>query len=296
MRERTNIFGDGIGYVRIIDRMGDDFTPAEDARMSTGKGRLGPEKDTALQERLMKDNHTSPFEGVIVKVEVGAPLYVIREADRHRTEDKNSEFDPFDHVLPEENLRKWMARNEMSGRYIQMPDLYYHPVAVRGQSTTNKQGGSADTVSISPEVAEEFISRGKELSTKARELYSWAIERGIEKGMARNYNTQNQYTFIRYTGSLKNWLDALALRRPAAVLWECRQVFESIYELLKEELPQAMSSWDRLVYNGVRLNGDERKVLEQLLKFYYADDWYLENVVPGGVETMQQLCKKLGVK
>jgi len=265
VREKTNIFGDGIGYVRLIDRMGDDFTPAEDARMSTGKGRLGPEKDTALQERLMKDNHTSPFEGVIIKFEVGAPLYVIREADRHRTLDKNSEFDPFDNVMPEENLRKWMARNEMSGRYIQMPDLYYHPVNVRGQSKTNMQGGGQDMVSISPEVAGEFIARGKDLTLKARELYNWAVLAGIEKGMARNYNTQNQYTFIRYTGSLKNWLDALTLRRPAAVLWECRQVFEGFYDLLREELPHAMSSWDSLVYNGVKLTGPELSLLKDLI-------------------------------
>lgn len=295
MREKLNIFGDNIGYVRIIDRMGDDFTPAEDARMSTGKGRLGPEKDTALQERLMKDNHTSPFEGVIVKIEACIPLYVGREAERHRTVDKNNEFDIFDLVTPEENLRKWFARNEMSGRYIQMPDLYYHPVEVRGQSVTNKQGGDADVRLISPEVAGEFKSRGMAITKASRELYTWAVEQGIEKGMARNYNTQNQYTFIRYTGSMKNWLDALILRRPKVVLWECRQMFEGIYELLKEELPQAMSSWDRLVYSGVRLDGDERKVLETLLKFYYSDDHYIEDQIPGGGETMMKLMKKLGI-
>ena len=269
-RERLNIFGDNIGYVRIIDTMGDDFTPAEDARMSTGKGRLGPEKDAALQKRLMKDNHTSPLEGVIIKVEVGASLNVIREADRHRTVDKNSEFDPFDNVMPEENLRKWFARNEMSGRYIQMPDLYYHPVVVRGQSKTNVQGGDQDMVSISPEVAAEFVNRGKDLTRSARELYNWGVLQGIEKGMARFYNTQNQYTFIRYTGSLKNWLDALYLRRPKVVLWECRMVFEAIFELLKEEFPVAVSMWEDMVYDGVRLTGVERRKVYDLLSSVYA--------------------------
>lgn len=264
MKTKSNIYGDGIGYVTLLDRMGDDYTPAEDARTSTDKGRLGPEKDTALQERLMADNHTSPFEGVVVKFEVCAPLFVIREADRHRTLDKNSEDDPFEIVGPEENMRKWFSRNEMSGRYIQMPDLYYFPQEVRGQSKTNKQGGGQDMVSISPEVAEKFKSECMRISKEARAHYSWAVEQGIEKGLARICNTQNQYTRIRYTGSLKNMFDALYLRLPSAVLWECRVVFESMRDILREEFPQAMKSWEDLVYNGVRLTSSEKKYILSL--------------------------------
>lgn len=268
MRTRQNIFGDWIGYVTLLDRMGDDFTPAEDARTSTDKGRLGVIPDLALQERLMKDNHTSPFEGVVVKFEVCAPIYVIREADRHRTMKKSHEDDPFEMELvsPEESMRCWFSRNEMSGRYIQMPDLYYHPVEVRGQSKTNKQGGSTDAPSISPEVAEEFKTRGMQISKDARALYTWAVEQGIEKGMARNYNTQNQYTRIRYTGSMKNIFDALLLRLPNVVLWECRMVFEAMRDILKEEFPYAVSSWEKLVYNGLRLTGPELQLLQKILR------------------------------
>lgn len=259
MSEILNMYGDGIGYVTLVESMGDSFTPAEDARMSTGKGRLGPEKDNALQERLLKDAHTSPFEGVVVKFEICAPLFVIRELDRHRTVDKNSEDDPFEMVLPEEGMRKWMSRNEMSGRYIQMPDLYYYPVEVRAQSKTNKQGGGTDLVS--PEVAAEFKERGLQITRSARELYSWGVEQGIEKGVARIYNTQNQYTKIRYTGSLKNWCDVMYLRLPTAVLWECRKIALCIQNLLKERFPDPVSSWEKLVYNTSRVNRDEMNMI-----------------------------------
>jgi thymidylate synthase (FAD) len=255
----TDIYGDGIGYVTLLDSMGDDFTPAEDARTSTDKGRLGPEKDKALQERLMRDSHTSPFEGVVVKFELCVPLFVLRELDRHRTLDKTGEDDPFELVGPEENMRKWFSRNEMSGRYIQMPDLYYHPVEVRSQSKSNKQGGG--NALVSSEVAREFKERGIQHTKAARELYTWAVEQGIEKGLARIYNTQNQYTRIRYTGSLKNWFDALYLRLPSVVLWECRQPMEAIEALLTERFPEAMSSWKKLVYNSVRLGEDELDVV-----------------------------------
>lgn len=288
MSEILNMYGDEIGYVKLLDSMGDDYTPAEDARTSTDKGRLGHEKDTALQERLMVDNHTSPFEGVVVKFEVCAPLFVIREADRHRTLDKNSEEDPFEMVGPEEGMRKFFSRNEMSGRYIQMPDLYYFPPSVRGQSTTNKQGGGQDTASISPEVAQRFQDECRRISKEARANYTWAVEQGIEKGLARICNTQNQYTKIRYTGSLKNFFDALYLRLPSVVLWECRVVFEGIRDLLKQKFPQAMSSWENLVYNGVRLTGPEAKFLRDLLE----EDEALNREHPD----VAKIFKKLGVK
>jgi len=288
MNEILNMYGDGVGYVKLVDSMGDSFTPAEDARMSTDKGRLGPEKDNALQERLLKDAHTSPFEGVVVKFEICAPLFVIRELDRHRTVEKNSEEDPFEVVSPEEGMRKFMCRNEMSGRYIQMPDLYYYPAVVRAQSKTNKQGGGND--SISPEVAAEFYKRGMEITRSAREHYTWAVEQGIEKGMARIYNTQNQYTKIRYTGSLKNWCDVLYLRLPSVVLWECRVIAQHIRTLLKEKFHDPMSSWEKLVYNTVRIDRSEMHMILTALDLLDEIDGNLSNE---DIEMKSALRKKL---
>lgn len=262
---KIDLYGDGIGYVAIVDKMGDEYTPAEDARMSTGKGRLGEQKDKALQERLLTDAHTSPFEGAIVKLEICTPLFVLRELDRHRTLDKVGEDDPVEIVSPEEGLRKWFARNEMSGRYIQMPNLYYHPEVVRGQSKKNKQGGAEAVPQISSEVAEEFKKRGDELTRSARELYDWAVGVGIEKGLARIYNVQNQYTKIRYTASLKNWCDFLYLRLPKDVLWECREVARAVKTIIEAHYPDVIDSWEKLVYKTVRLKENEMRALVQLL-------------------------------
>ncbi len=271
-----DIYGDGIGYVELLDTMGDEFTPAEDARTSTNKGRLGPEKDAQLQQRLTKDGHTSPFEGVIAKVEMVVPLFVLREIDRHRTTTKLGDED-LALCTPEENGRKWFARNEMSGRYVQMPDLYYHPKYVRSQSKTNKQGGGLDTVNLDPGVAGEFLARGSELVIQARSLYNWGVEHGIEKGLARIYNTQNQYTKIRLTGSLKNWCDFLYLRLPLAVLWECRRVAESIEAVLSRAFPSPMDQWRRNVYDTVKLTKDERDRLLGFLDMLEAYSYYSED-------------------
>lgn len=280
-----NIYGDGIGYVELLDTMGDEFTPAEDARTSTNKGRLGPEKDGQLQQRLTKDGHTSPFEGVIAKVEIVTPLFVLRELDRHRTTTKIGDED-LTLCTPEENGRKWFARNEMSGRYVQMPNQYYHPVKVRKQSKANKQGGGeVDLVDERTESA--FLAEGRRLSEAARAHYDWAVEQGIEKGLARIYNTQNQYTKIRLTGSLKNWCDFLYLRLPLAVLWECRRVAESIESVLSQAFPSPMDQWRRNVYDTVRLNKDERDSLLCLLNMLEADNYYSED------EKLSALIEKL---
>jgi thymidylate synthase (FAD) len=264
--DKLYLYPDGIGYVQVIDFMGDSYTPAEDARTSTDKGRLGPAKDEALQERLMKDNHTSPFEGVVVKAEMVVPLFVLREMDRHRTVTKIADHDAFDEVSPEESGRKWFSRNEMSGRYIQLPDSYYHPEDVRGQSTSNKQGGSVDSLDVSPDVAEEFLSRGKALTKASRELYDWAVQFGIEKGQARIYNTLNQYVKIRMTGSLKNWLDFLKLRLPNDVLWECRRVAEDLHELLHDMFPTIVNQWEDHVLDAFPLSCDEAASLQVLME------------------------------
>lgn len=261
------LYPDGIGYVKLLDVMGDQYTPAEDARTSTNKGRLGPEKDTALQRRLIADNHTSPFEGVLVKFEICVPLFVLRELDRHRTVDKIADED-VEVVTPDESARKWFARNEMSGRYVEMPNLYYHPDQLRAQSRTNKQGG-ADGQEASEVVnafTEEFLRRGQDITKAARALYSEAVEKGVEKGLARIYNTQNQYTKIRMTGSLKNWMDFLRLRLPSFVLWECRRVAQEIENFLLGLFPAPMLDWRNHVYDTVVLSADEATVLANLLR------------------------------
>jgi thymidylate synthase (FAD) len=256
-----DVLGDGIAYVAMVDAMGDQWTPAEDARMSTGRGRLGPQKDAALQERLLKDAHTSPFEGVILKFELCVPLNVLREIDRHRTLSKISDED-VEVLTPDEASRKWFARNEMSGRYIQLPNEYYHPVVVRGQSKTNKQG-DANVEPVPEHLQYYFREAGRKITEEARALYDWAVGVGIEKGLARIYNTQNQYTRIRMTGSLKNWFDFLYLRLPENVLWECRRVAEALLAIVEANYPDPVARWRRHVLESVRLTRDEVRVLKR---------------------------------
>ena len=119
------------GYVSLVAHMGTDASVVEAARMSTGKGFLGwgPKPDgSAGDEKLLaylyEHQHHTPFEMVQLVIEAQAPVFVLRQWHRHRV--------PFSY-------------NEHSGRYAEMPDLFYVPATerVRGKDVANKQGSGA---------------------------------------------------------------------------------------------------------------------------------------------------------
>ena len=173
--------------------------------------------------------------------------------------------------IPDEHTRKWFSRNEMSSRYIAMPEQYYFPKFVRQQSKTDKQGGGP-IQDLEFAIANTFLAEGRRITAEARKLYDWAIEQGIEKGQARIFNTQNQYTKIRYTGGLKNWLDLLTLRLPDNVLWECRRVGEEIRSILTENFPTIMETWETEIYGSVTLSRLERIQLQNLIELTLESD------------------------
>lgn len=261
MSNRLGLYNDGIGYVELVEVMGDEQDPAGDARMSTGKGKIDIEKDMKLSKRLISDRHTSPFEGVVLKFEMCVPLFVLREIDRHRTLTKVGDEEV---TVPDEAGRKWFSRNEMSGRYVQMPPLYYFPEDVRRQAKLNVQGGDG---LVDREVQETFLRRGNEIVKFARETYDWAVAAGVEKGLARIFNTQNQYTKIRMTGSLKNWFDFLHLRMPkGVVLYECREVAIAIADLIHSRFPHLYDIWADEVATAVTLNASEIGALRSYIQ------------------------------
>ena len=108
------------GYVRLIETWGSDERIVEAARMSTGGGFRGWPGDEKLLRYLWDHKHASPFEMAGMVLEVRAPLMVFREWHRHRTQ----------------------SYNELSGRYVAMPDDDYAPTLDRvmaSQSITNRQ-------------------------------------------------------------------------------------------------------------------------------------------------------------
>ena len=77
------------GFVRLVDYMGSDKSIVQAARVSYGAGTKTVRRDRALIRYLMRHEHTTPFEMVVLKFHIKAPIFVIRQWIRHRTASVN---------------------------------------------------------------------------------------------------------------------------------------------------------------------------------------------------------------
>jgi thymidylate synthase (FAD) len=212
------------GYITPIESWGSDERIIEAARMSTGKGFLGwgtPEApgDEKLLAYLYRNKHATPFEMAGLVIEVQAPIFVFREWHRHRTQ----------------------SYNEMSARYIPLPDVNYVPSVDRClvNSATNKQAG---TVKGSEELdaisSETWLFELSQLYAKAEQVYQDGLRRGLPKELARLPVPVARYSRMRAQANLRNWLAFLTLRMDPAAQWEIRQYANAVGEIIAEKFPR----------------------------------------------------------
>lgn len=199
------------GYVKLVDIMGNDWTPVEAARVSYNAGLKGEEQDTKLMKYLLRNGHTSPFEMVEIMWEVKAPIFVARQWVRHRT-------------------ANW---NEVSARYTEV-DEFYIPDKWRGQDTKNKQG------SVGTAFTEEdyYVTCLRSLET-----YRGMLRDGVSREMARMVLPQSMYTKWVWKNDLHNTLRFLKLREDDHAQWEIQQYAKAMRTQLEEKLPTLMSVW-----------------------------------------------------
>jgi thymidylate synthase (FAD) len=215
------------GYVKLIETWGSDRAIIEAARMSTNKGFLGWDKDEKLLAFLYNHKHSTPFEMAGMVIEVKAPIFVFREWHRHRTQ----------------------SYNEMSARYVPLPDENYLP-DVRNvlervtKATSNKQAQSAGGKVPN---AEEIIEWREELwrfYNKAQEMYERGIDMGIPKELARLAVPVARYSRMRASANLRNWLAFMTLRSAPNAQWEIQQYSHAVGEIVAEKFPKTWALFE----------------------------------------------------
>lgn len=178
-----------LGFVKLIKVDGEDHDIVSAARLSYGRGTTPLRDGTGLINYLYAHAHTSPFEMVSMKFQIRMPIFVMRQWVRHRT----------------------ASLNEYSGRYSEMPELYYVPDAedIKGQHTSNKQ---ASGEVLTPYGQHTAVSLIQEQSAQAFETYRKLLEMGVSREMARIVLPLNTYTEIVWKMDLHNLLHFLKLR------------------------------------------------------------------------------------
>jgi thymidylate synthase (FAD) len=235
------------GYVSLVETWGSDERIIEAARMSTGKGFNGwgtdqhhencpnrgvkivqdkcPEceqgpGDEKLLAYLYNNKHSTPFEMAGMIIEVKAPIFVYREWHRHRTQ----------------------SYNEMSARYIPLPDENYVPNMERlmlgaNTGTTNKQAQGSG-VELKEVDAMAWQQELQALYLQAEKVYKSGIALGIPKELARLPVPVARYSRMRASANLRNWLQFLTLRMHPAAQWEIRQYANAVGMLIEQHFPQ----------------------------------------------------------
>ena len=231
------------GFVRLVDYFGGDQRIVQSARVSYGEGTKSVSQDGALIDYLLRHQHTSPFEQVVMTFHLKMPIFVARQWVRHR-----------------------MGRmNEVSGRYSIMKDEFYVPEAdkVAPQSKDNKQGCS--TEAFDKETADKIITQLEEGQKEAYENYSELIDSGLAREIARINLPLSLYTEFYWEMDLHNLFHFLKLRLDSHAQYEIRVYAEVILEMCRKVAPMATESFINHMNHGVNFSGEEMEALRALL-------------------------------
>lgn len=205
------------GYVRLVEAWGSDEGIIEAARMSTNRGFQGWETDEKLLAYLYKNHHATPFEMAGMVIEVKAPIFVFREWHRHRTQ----------------------SYNEMSARYIPLPNENYTPTKQRLfiAAGANKQAQGTGAA-LTEEAADRWSAALQGLYLHAQEVYEMGLSLGVPKELARLSVPVARYSKMRASANLRNWLAFLTLRQAPNAQWEIRQYAAEVAQLISIEFPR----------------------------------------------------------
>lgn len=216
---------DDIGFVEVIDIMGGDARVLEAARVSTGAAATkGPEKDEKLINYLMKNEHHTPFEKIVVELHIKCPIFVARQWFRHRIG----------------------SFNEASARYKKFEWETYRPSEWRIQDTKNKQS-SKDNLDDSEKVKVDYmVNQAYDIAYRA---YTEMLEKGVARELARVVMPVGLYTEFFWTVNFRALMNFLKLRMDPHAQFEIQQYANTIYEAVEEseKLPWTLESFRKNV-------------------------------------------------
>jgi thymidylate synthase (FAD) len=172
--------------------MGTDDTIIESARVSTQKNakNLSEEAKQRFINRLMRDQHGSPFESCIFRFRLHFPIAMSREQVRHRMQ----------------------SINEESARYSVIEPEYYIPGPERKLVQIGKamdyifEEGTPEQRAL----VEEQFKRAYEVCDDA---YRTMLDAGIAREVARFVNPVGLYTTMIVTLNLRSLMNYLSLRQ-----------------------------------------------------------------------------------
>ena len=193
------------------------------ARVSNPANQYNTETSEKLIKYLIKHQHWSPLEMVSACIEIETTRDIARQILRHRS----------------------FSFQEFSQRYADpTQDLDFVIREARLQDTKNRQNSVEIDLQNDEQrqIAYQWQNLQRDLINKTREVYSWAVAKGIAKEQARAVLPEGLTVSRLYmNGTLRSWIHYIMLRASngtqkehADIALACAEVIAEIFPMTKD--------------------------------------------------------------
>lgn len=207
------------GWIELESYSGTDLDIVNAAKVSFAKQseKYGSAEEGVLKF-LMRERHGSPFEHNYFKFHVRAPIFVIREWQRHRIG----------------------SYNEESGRYVELRSDFYIPKISRVQEGSP----GAYTFSEGTKKQTDLVHRSiTAASETAFSRYQKMIDEGIAKEQARLVLPLNIYSEFYFSCNARSLMNFLSLRMHESAMYEIRMYANAMYDLWEKVMPSTAAAF-----------------------------------------------------
>jgi thymidylate synthase (FAD) len=205
------------GEIELLDVMGNDLSVVNAAKVSfAAQVKELDQASIGLINYLMKNKHATPFEHVIFKFRIKAPIFVTREWMRHR----------------------WSSFNEMSMRYHVPPVIdYYIPASKNIRKQVGKPGAYSFEEIEDVELKSLVTRRMQEVIGYADLVYRDLLDLGVAKEIARCVLPVSQYTEFIWTVNARSLINFISLRNESNAQYEIQEYATIIESFFSEIMP-----------------------------------------------------------
>jgi len=189
------------------------------ARVSNPSNQNNKETSEKLLKYLAKHKHWSPFEMVSACLEIETTRDIARQLLRHRS----------------------FSFQEFSQRYADpVDDLEFVAREARLQDPKNRQNSIDIDRDNEQErrIAEDWRMKQMAFMRQAKELYKWAIDKGIAKEQARAVLPEgNTVSRLYVNGTLRSWIHYIELRSGHGTQLEHIELARAVAEAIATIFP-----------------------------------------------------------
>lgn len=206
--------------VSLIDKMGDDLSVVNAARVSFRKQRedLG-EGDIKLLSYLASHEHTSPFRHTQLSIRCRVPVFLARQLAKHQA---------------------GLSWNEVSRRYIDNGFEFYNPRLWRARPLDGiKQGSGA---ALQADVSDSCGVLLSGITSQCYNTYKLLLGLGVSPEEARMVLPQNMMVDFIWTGNLLAFYHVYKLRSKPEAQTVARDFADKLGEILEETFPQSFKA------------------------------------------------------